>query len=135
MKCPKCGDTDLIKQEDGTFKCSSCGEIVRPSFMKEGKDLASGLAGTARVASDMVNNAANAVSAGRIDRKIAMLLAFFLGWCGAQFFYTHRMGYGILMIVLCFLTGGTVPAIVGLINCIQFLTMSDQEFIAKYDKK
>lgn len=140
LKCPKCGDTDLIKQNDGTYKCSSCGEIVRPSLSSEGKNIASGLASTAHVASDMLNETANSLSGGNMNRKLAIIFAFAFGWLGAQFFYTKRPILGVAVLVLSiglsFLQTAALGLgeIIGIIYGFTWLSTSDKEFAAKYDK-
>lgn len=62
------------------------------------------------------------------NKTTAVLLCFFLGNLGVHWFYLGRTGLGILwLFTLGFLGIGT------LINFIQLLVMSDQEFNAKYN--
>jgi TM2 domain-containing membrane protein YozV len=63
------------------------------------------------------------------SRLAAVLLAFFLGWVGAHKFYLGRIGFGFLYLVF-FWTG--IPAILGIIEAIIYLTMTDHAFAAKY---
>jgi tetratricopeptide (TPR) repeat protein len=68
------------------------------------------------------------------NRITAAMLSLCLGVFGVQFFYTHRTGLGIFMVMLT--TVMKVPQLavfIGLIGCIQFLTMSDEEFDKKYN--
>ncbi|MDZ7879916.1 MAG: hypothetical protein U5L45_19720 [Saprospiraceae bacterium] len=68
------------------------------------------------------------------NRITAAMLSLFLGVFGVQFFYTHRTGLGIFMVMLT--TVMRVPQLavfIGLIGCIQFLTMGDEEFDKKYN--
>jgi hypothetical protein len=68
-------------------------------------------------------------SIGTKSRLAAVLLAFFLGSFGAHKFYLGRIGLGFLYLVF-FWTG--IPALLGLIEAIIYLTMTEQAFTAKY---
>ena len=63
------------------------------------------------------------------DKTTACLLSFFLGTFGAQHFYLRNNTAGILSIVFCWTY---VPAIIGLVQGIMLICMSDQEFQARY---
>ncbi len=70
------------------------------------------------------------------NRITAAMLSLCLGVFGVQFFYTNRTGLGIFMVMLS--TAVRVPQLavfIGIIGCIQFLTMSDDEFHKKYNFK
>ncbi|MDE6266519.1 MAG: TM2 domain-containing protein [Muribaculaceae bacterium] len=62
------------------------------------------------------------------SKTTAILLCFFLGGFGAHWFYLGKMGFGILYL----LTGG-LCGIGTLVNFIQFLMMSNEDFDAKYN--
>lgn len=64
------------------------------------------------------------------NRTTAAILAFILGGFGAHKFYLGQSGKGILYL-LFFWT--LIPAIVALVEFIQFLTMTDEAFNAKYN--
>jgi TM2 domain-containing membrane protein YozV len=59
------------------------------------------------------------------DRTTAAILALLLGGVGAHKFYLDESGLGILY--LCFFWTG-VPAVIGIVEGIIYLTKSDQEF-------
>jgi TM2 domain-containing membrane protein YozV len=85
---------------------------------------------------DATTSPANTVDAalGR-SRIVAALLALFLGTIGIHRFYlgqTKQGIYYILAVVLTFGIGALVTAILGLIEAIQFLSMSDAEFQRRY---
>ena len=63
------------------------------------------------------------------NRSIAALLAIFLGGIGAHKFYIGQTAQGVLYL-LFFWT--FIPAIVGLVEGVIYLTMTDDTFSAKY---
>ncbi|MDI2112362.1 NINE protein [Commensalibacter sp. TBRC 10068] len=62
-------------------------------------------------------------------RLAAALFAFFLGGLGIHKFYLGQVGLGILYLLFCW-TG--IPLIVGFIEGIIYISMSDADFTAKY---
>jgi TM2 domain-containing membrane protein YozV len=66
---------------------------------------------------------------GSKDRVTAGVLAILLGWVGAHRFYLGDVGLGLLY--LCFFWTG-IPALVGLIEGILYLTKTDAEFQRQY---
>lgn len=63
------------------------------------------------------------------NRIAAALFALFLGGFGAHKFYLGRIGQGILYLVFCWTF---IPAIIGFIEGIIYLTKSDEDFAAEY---
>lgn len=59
----------------------------------------------------------------------AALLAIFLGGIGIHKFYLGRVGWGIIYIIFCWTW---IPMIVGFIEGIIYLIMSDKNFESKY---
>lgn len=70
-----------------------------------------------------------AVAPNGKSKLAAALFAIFLGGIGVHKFYLGRIGWGVVYLLFCW-TG--VPAIVGLIEGIMLLVMSDAEFNRKY---
>lgn len=68
-------------------------------------------------------------SASNKDRTTAGILAILLGGVGAHKFYLDETGLGILY--LCFFWT-FIPAIIGLVEGILYLTKTDQEFQRQY---
>ena len=68
-------------------------------------------------------------STGSRNRVTAALFAFFFGGLGAHKFYLGQPGLGILYLIFCWTF---IPAIVGLIEAIVYLSMSDEAFNARY---
>ncbi|SFL73415.1 TM2 domain-containing protein [Paenibacillus sp. 1_12] len=63
------------------------------------------------------------------SRTTAGILAILLGSLGVHKFYLGKIGLGVVYL-LFFWTG--VPGIIGLIEGIQYLTKTDEEFQSKY---
>ncbi|MBM3151472.1 MAG: NINE protein [Chloroflexi bacterium] len=63
------------------------------------------------------------------NKLAAALLAIFLGGLGGHKFYLGQIGAGILYLVFCW-TG--IPEIIGIVEGIIYLTMTDDAFAAKY---
>jgi TM2 domain-containing membrane protein YozV len=63
------------------------------------------------------------------SKLAAALFAILLGGIGVHKFYLGRIGWGVLYIVFFWTF---IPAILGLIEGIIYLTMSDEAFAAKY---
>ena len=63
------------------------------------------------------------------NRLAAALLALLLGGIGLHKFYLGRIGWGIVYLLFCWTF---VPALVGFIEGIVYLTMTDSAFAAKY---
>ncbi|MFB6284233.1 MAG: NINE protein [Halobacteria archaeon] len=119
-KCPEC-DNVLEDQESKTRRdtghgpdekyCSSCGELVK------------------RNAEICPHCGVRIHSSTETDRVTAAIFAILLGGLGAHKFYLGKTGQGVLY--LCFFWT-LIPAIVGLIEGIIYLTESDQEFERKH---
>lgn len=70
-----------------------------------------------------------AVAPNGKSKLAAALFALFLGGIGGHKFYLGKTGQGILFIFFCWTF---IPALIGFIEGIIFLTMSDDAFIQKY---
>ena len=64
------------------------------------------------------------------SRTTAALLAIFLGGFGAHKFYLNQGGSGIVYLLFCWTT---IPFFIGIVQGINFLTMTDQVFNATYN--
>lgn len=104
------------KAADEKF-CSSCGETIK----KEAE-----ICPECGVSQD--SSSSGASDAGP-DRTTAGLLAILLGGIGVHKFYMGKTGMGILYLVFCWTF---IPAFVGLIEGIIYLTKSDEEFAQQY---
>ncbi len=63
------------------------------------------------------------------SKLAAGLFALFLGGLGIHKFYLGRIGWGIVYLVFCWTC---IPAIIGIIEGILLLTMSQSDFNRKY---
>ena len=63
------------------------------------------------------------------NRTVAAVFALLLGGIGIHKFYLGRVGQGILYILFCWTL---IPSLIGIIEGVVYLTMSDQEFNTKY---
>lgn len=60
-------------------------------------------------------------------RKVAIFLAVFLGWAGVHRFYLGQLGWGLMYLVLFYLFA-PLAVLLGWIDAIRYLLMSDDEF-------
>lgn len=64
------------------------------------------------------------------NRLIAAAMSFFGGTWGIQHFYLGKIGKGVLSIVFSWTT---IPTIIGFVDTIRFLSMTDEQFDIKYN--
>ena len=69
-------------------------------------------------------------TAGARTRTTAVIFAIFLGGLGVHKFYLGQAGQGVVYLLLCWTF---IPAIVGFIEGIVYLSMNDEAFNAKYN--
>lgn len=121
--CPNCGVNQRRLPESGgpgrtadEKYCTSCGSVINrdAELCPE--------CGTRQTIGD----------GGEVDRLAAGLIAIFLGGLGIHKFYLGANTMGV--IYLCF-SWTFVPAVLGLIEGIIYLTKSDQEFQRRYVKR
>jgi TM2 domain-containing membrane protein YozV len=84
--------------------------------------------------SSMLLNASQATGVAKSGKsKVAAgLFGILLGGIGIHKFYLGRIGWGIVYLIFCWTF---IPAIVGLIEGILYLTASDEDFERKYASK
>lgn len=115
LKCTNCGGDKFKFVANGTYKCAYCGQIHNMPHMNP---------------QAAAPQASNINYADRKNRVTAAILALLLGALGAHKFYLKQAGMGVLFL-LFFWT--YIPGIIGFIEGIILLTMSDEAFDQKYN--
>jgi len=108
-----------IKSENEKF-CSECGELIRKHAE---------ICPKCGVRQYGASGSLGATAPNGKNRLAAALLALFLGNFGVHKFYLGQTGLGFLYL-LFFWTG--IPGIIGIIEFVILLTMSDEQFALKY---
>lgn len=110
-----------VKAEDEKF-CSDCGEAIKA------KAEICPECGVRQLPPP--NPLASTAPNGK-SRIAAALLAFFFGIFGVHKFYLGQVGLGLLYLAFFWTT---IPAIIGIVEFIILLTMSDHEFNERFGK-
>jgi len=67
------------------------------------------------------------------SKSLTVFLALILGGIGAHKFYVDKPGVGLLYLLFCW---SFIPSVIGLLEGIQYITMTEEAFQKKYiDKK
>lgn len=137
-KCPNCGGNKYTAIDETTGKCQYCGSVFnikddRPSPSdKSQSDTPNTSPEKIYVISEgQLHNQAIPMRKGGKSKVTAGLLGILLGSFGIHKFYLGKIGMGILYIVFCW---SYIPAIVGFIEGIIYLSMSDEDFDMKYNR-
>ena len=123
-----CGSQEFDAMPNGAARCRYCGNMIQGVY----RPAPSGI-------EQQFNNMGSNLQAGKKDKWIAILLAFFLGWLGAQYFYLGDTTKGIICVAIVLLLGWfffiglLITGIWSLISFIMLLAMSDQQFDEKYN--
>lgn len=120
IKCPNCGGDKFKPVNDSTLKCAYCGHTIIhnvPKPVQPPKE-------------SVPEPPIQFVEDDRRDKTTAILLALFLGWCGAHKFYLRQSGLGLLYLVFCW---SYVPAIISFVEFIILLCMNQSDFDRKYN--
>lgn len=140
IKCPQCGGNKFSDRGNNTYKCMYCGStfsVKKPEGPKydnysEPTSASPKVTVNVNVGSNPQQSAYQEHSqyVSKKSRMTVVVLAIFLGGLGAHQFYLGKTGLGILYLIFCWTW---IPAIIGLIEGIMYLCMSDYEFNRKYD--
>lgn len=131
IKCPNCGGNKFSILDNNTYKCAYCGTKFNNHKQSENKEQ---LNFNPPNGNYMEYNRQTYIPKsynGGKSKTTAALFAILLGGIGIHHFYLGKIWLGILYIVFCF---SWIPTIIGIIEGIIFLCMSDQEFDNKYNK-
>lgn len=77
----------------------------------------------------LIRHQGEKLTRGVSTRKMAIILAIFLGWLGAHRFYLGQIGWGIIYLIILWVFAPLV-VIISLIDAIRYAFMSDDEFPA-----
>lgn len=116
---PESNTNQRTKGEHEKF-CLECGEIIRAKAE---------ICPKCGVRQMSPSNAMGATTANGRNRTSAAIFAIILGGLGVHKFYLGQTGQGILYLLFCMTL---IPAILGLIEGVQLLTMSDADFLEKF---
>ena len=106
------------------ISCGECGKQI--------SDKATACPGCGAPIAGRQNVAAAPLVVARKSRSTAILLALFLGGLGIHRFYLNQPGFG----VVCLLFFWTfIPAVIGVIDAIYFLCMSDEKFDSEFNRQ
>lgn len=119
MVCHNCASQEFDILADGSGRCRYCGAIV-PGMARP----------MPNVYEQQIYNVGNNFQAGRKDKVVALIITFFFGSVGGQYFYYGNYVAGIICLLFCWTL---IPTIWSLIYFFILLGMSDQTFNEKYN--
>lgn len=102
--CPKCG----AEINENQPVCAQCSNEKKSNSVNT-------------IGSDFVN--------AKRNKWIAIIFAFFFGSFGIHKFYLGQIGWGIIYLLFCW---SGIPGIVGIVESVLYLTMTDEDFARKY---
>lgn len=100
--------------------CSECGSIIKAKAE---------ICPKCGVRQGIILSSLRVVAPNGKSRLAAILLAVFLGSFGFHKFYLKRIGIGFLYLLFCWTF---IPSVLGFIDAIILLIMSDEDFNRKY---
>lgn len=141
IKCPQCGGNRFNQIDEHTYKCLYCGTTFqkkeeRVEHVSQTPPVPADTIGEPmpsagayyQVNKPMYGNYAQSTS--KKSKTVAALLAIFLGGFGIHKFYLRKPGWGIAYLIFCW---SYIPAIIGFIEGIILLAMSEDDFDYKYN--
>lgn len=137
IKCPQCGGNRLNELGNNSYRCMYCGTIFMPKTTVEQQPVPPvepSPSVNVNINTGQEPSTPNIPSyqayRGDKSRTTAGILAIILGNFGAHHFYLRRPGLGILYLIF-FWTW--IPSVIGFIEGIIYLCMSDRDFDQKYN--
>jgi TM2 domain-containing membrane protein YozV len=85
------------------------------------------LALTVPISMWIIRNKSDELNKPHSHRKLAIVLAIFLGWLGAHRFYQGQIGWGVVFLIM-FYFFAPLAVVLGFIDAIRYMFMSDDEF-------
>lgn len=108
----------IVKSDSEKF-CSECGQLI---------NIRAEICPKCGVRQSAISSIGRASPSGR-SRIAAVLFAFFLGGLGIHKFYLGSIGWGVVYLLFCWTF---IPAVIGFIEGIIYISMTDNDFIQKY---
>jgi TM2 domain-containing membrane protein YozV len=78
----------------------------------------------------IIKNKGSDIKRPHSQRKIAIVLAIFLGWLGAHRFYVGQIGAGVIYLLILYFFA-PLAVILGFVDALRYFFMSDEEFTTK----
>jgi len=78
----------------------------------------------------IIKNKGTDIKRPHSQRKIAIVLAIFLGWLGAHRFYVGQIGAGVIYLLILYFFA-PLAVILGFVDALRYFFMSDDEFTTK----
>jgi TM2 domain-containing membrane protein YozV/ribosomal protein L40E len=114
--------SELVQKTSAEKFCSECGELIKVNAEICPK------CGVRQLAAPFGSSLTSIAPNGK-SKLAAALFAIFLGGFGIHKFYLGRIGSGVLYLLFCWTT---IPMIVGFIEGILLIIMSESDFNSKY---
>ncbi len=136
VKCPNCQGVKCTEISNGKYRCLYCGatfEVEKPKVEQpapQPAQIAPQVIYVQQPVTPQPVEQSTPNKAGNRTKGTAVLLTFFLGYFGAQYFYLGKTILGIFCLIFCWTW---IPCIISVIDFIRLLCMSDHEFDLKYN--
>lgn len=133
VKCAECGGNKCQKVSDNKYRCLYCGStfVSHADPVPPAAERAVPPPQVVYIERPSQTPSYQApIRKSDKSRSVALLLAFFFGGLGIDWFYLGKTTAGVLCVLFCW-TG--IPLIVGLIHCIVLLFTSDEQFDRQYN--
>ncbi len=142
-ECPNCGNVKYSSQKLDSVVCSQCNKEYttgdEAEIKKDNHDNSERTSSrnNYRASSNQYHDANNVFSIGESgkSRGVAALFAILLGSLGIHYFYMGKTTAGIICLILTVFSCGlaaTILSIMGIIQGILMLTMSEEDFENRY---
>lgn len=130
IKCPHCGGNKCIETATNTYKCRYCGTtFTTPDAPHHSAENYNGP--TYQQPAEVYEKQTVIYEKPAKNKIVAGILAIVLGGFGVHQFYLGHIGRGIIYLIFCW---AWIPSIIGFIEGIIYLCMSDEEFNRKYNR-
>lgn len=135
VKCSECGGSKCQNISGNTYRCLYCGATFATQAVSTSAPVTTPAAPQPQVI--YINQPAPEaqpyqapVMRSHKEKSTALLLTFFLGGLGIEWFYLGNTAMGVLSLLFCW-TG--IPALIALVHFIILLCTSSEEFNRKYN--